>query len=49
LSHTIRLEPGFKKIRVFLGVDLSKEKLINEIKRKKSILKDKIDVAVKTT
>ena len=48
LTHTVRLSSGFKKVRVFLGVDLSKEKLEKETKKKQSLLNAKISVIEKT-
>jgi Fic family protein len=44
LAHTIRLDSGFKKVRVFLGVDLSKKAIEREIKKKQNILDAKISV-----
>jgi Fic family protein len=42
LAHTIRTDTGSKKVRVFLGVNLSKEKIDKEIAKKNRILKEKI-------
>lgn len=42
LAHTIKLDPKYKKIRVFLGVDLDKSKLESLVEKKKKILETKI-------
>ena len=42
LVHTIRLDRGYKKIRVFLGSDLRKEKLQELIDKKKPLIDFKI-------
>ena len=47
LTHTVRIDSKFKKVRVFLGRDLSKNKLKEEIKKKKNILNAKISVIEK--
>ncbi|MBI5389093.1 Fic family protein [Candidatus Woesearchaeota archaeon] len=44
LAHTVRSEVGFKKIRVFLGVNLSTKELQEKIRRKGDILKGKVSV-----
>ena len=48
LVHTLRLDSKFKKVRVFLGVNLSEDQLKKEIKNKENILKAKISVIEKT-
>jgi len=48
LVHTLRLDLKFKKVRVFLGVNLSEDQLKKEIKNKENILKAKISVIEKT-
>jgi len=48
LAHTVRLDSGFKKVRVFLGVDLSKEALEKEKKKKQDILDKKVEVIEST-
>lgn len=44
LAHTLRLGSKFKKVRVFLGIDLSKSSLEKEIKKKEKILEAKLSV-----
>jgi Fic family protein len=48
LAHSLRLDSGFRKVRVFLGVNLSEERLKNEIKIKSKLLQQKISVIEKT-
>ena len=48
LAQTVRIGKKFKKFRVFLGVELSKEKIIEEINKKEKILKDKVMLFEKT-
>lgn len=48
LAHTIRLGVKYKKIRVFLGVDLSPKKLQEEVKKRQKILDAKVSVIEKT-
>jgi Fic family protein len=48
LAHSVRIGSGYKKLRVFLGVDLSKTQLEYEIKKKEAILNDKVSIAQKT-
>ena len=42
LVHTVRVDSKYKKIRLFLGVDLSQSKLKEIIKRKESLMNAKI-------
>ena len=42
LAHSVRLGKKFRKIRVFLGVNLSEKGIIAKIKKKEKILKDKV-------
>lgn len=42
LVHTLRLDSKYKKLRVFLGVDLDKAKLASLIDKRKSLLQAKI-------
>ncbi len=48
LAHTVRASGKFKKVRVFLGVDLSKAKIKSEAKRKVKILDAKVDAIEQT-
>jgi len=48
LVHTLRIDSGFKKVRVFLGTDLSKNQLEKQRKNKEKILKARISVIEKT-
>jgi len=44
LAHSLKIDSRVKKIRVFLGVNLTDAQLKHEISRKKAILDDKISV-----
>ena len=48
LTHTVRLGIKYKKIRVFLGVDLSPKKLAEVAKKRQKILDAKVSVIEKT-
>ena len=47
LVHTLRIDSGFKKIRVFLGTNLSEDQLRKKIKNKEKILREKISIIEK--
>jgi Fic family protein len=47
LAHSVRIGSGYKKLRVFLGVDLSKSQLEDAIKKKEALLNDKISIVQK--
>ncbi len=47
LAHTVRVDSHFKKVRVFLGIDLSKNNLEKEIRKKEKILSAKISIIEK--
>jgi Fic family protein len=48
LAHSVRVGNKFHKVRVFLGVNLSENKLKQEVKKKEKILQQKISVIEKT-
>ncbi len=48
LAHTVRVGSKYKKIRVFLGVNLTEDKLVEEISKKRKILNAKILIIEKT-
>ena len=48
LTHTVRLGVKYKKVRVFLGVDLSPKKLKEAVKKREKILDAKVSIIEKT-